>query len=349
MDREKASVPPAGDSLENSGSGENEAGTGERQNSTPKTDIPIEKTPGLEKNSCGDGNMESNEYEEEFDIGPPLTSSEILFPPVRERSPAAGQGRRNIYTRTTGSGQFTGSRIPRNKATDIAVAATLAAAAPYQKIRREGQHTGHSLIISPSDLREKIRKRRSGAVILFCVDGSGSMGADRRMVETKGAVLSLLMESYKNRDTIGMVVFRGTSAELVLPPTRSVYLAYKLLKELSVGGATPICEGLVKCGELVYGMRAKNETSRPSVILITDGKNNSTKSGGSPEKELTFLAEKLARDPVRFAVIDTESGWIRYERAKSIAQMLNARYVHLDNFRQEEIVGMVNVVRGNGR
>ena len=74
---------------------------------------------------------------------------------------------------------------------------------------------------------------------MFVVDASGSMGAQRRMVAVKGAIMSLLLDAYQRRDRVGMISFRGTSASLVLPPTNSVDLAQVHLQEMPTGGAHP--------------------------------------------------------------------------------------------------------------
>jgi magnesium chelatase subunit D len=288
--------------------------------------------------------------DEIFAVGAPRISPKQLLPPGKRETAFEGLGRRDLKKRSHRTGKYIGYRFPKGKPSDIAVGATIRAAVPYQRVRRERSGTMHRpdrrIILHPSDIREKIRERRSGAVIFFCVDGSGSMAVNRRMEETKGAVFTLLMESYRKRDTIGMVVFRNRSAELVLPPTRSVHLAYRLLKDLPVGGATPLAEGLKKTAELAFGIRAKNEGSVPYVVLVTDGKNNSPDGERQSDGGLTELAARLSMEPIRFALIDTESGWVRLGKGKRLADNLHAEYVHLDDFRREEIVRTVGGIVG---
>jgi magnesium chelatase subunit D len=60
------------------------------------------------------------------------------------------------------------------------------------------------------------------------------------MTETKGTILSLLMDAYQKRDKIAMITFRGDHAEVFLPPTGSVEPAHKLLEELPTRGKTPL-------------------------------------------------------------------------------------------------------------
>ncbi|GAB3883607.1 hypothetical protein GCM10029964_043260 [Kibdelosporangium lantanae] len=86
------------------------------------------------------------------------------------------------------------------------------------------------------DLRLAVREGKESNLVLFCVDASGSMAARKRMSAVTGAVLSLLRDAYQRRDKVGVVTFRGTSAEVILPPTSSVDAAAVRLKRLRTGG-----------------------------------------------------------------------------------------------------------------
>ena len=81
-------------------------------------------------------------------------------------------------------------------------------------------------------------------VLLFSF-ASWSMAASERMVATKGAIMSLLMDAYQRRDQVGLIIFQKEEARLVLPPTSSVELAQKALKDIPVGGKTPLSGGLL--------------------------------------------------------------------------------------------------------
>ena len=101
-----------------------------------------------------------------------------------------------------------------------------------------------ALLVEPWDIREKVLETKTGSLILFLVDASGSMAAQRRMVAVKGAVLSLLLDAYQRRDRVGLIAFRGTEAELLLQPTASVELAQIQLADMPTGGRTPLSQGL---------------------------------------------------------------------------------------------------------
>ena len=124
---------------------------------------------------------------------------------------------------------------------DLAIDATLRAAAPFQAVRERGNL---ALAITEPDLRYKVREKRIGRHILFVVDASGSMGADVRMAETKAAILSLLLDAYQKRERVGLIVFRGREAKLTLPFTHSVEMAQRHLTHLPTGGKTPLPHAL---------------------------------------------------------------------------------------------------------
>ncbi|MFA5238063.1 MAG: magnesium chelatase subunit D family protein, partial [Methanoregula sp.] len=171
-----------------------------------------------------------------------------------------GNGRRSVTE--SRDGKYVGCRIPETPGPDIALDATIRAAAPHQLER-----TGSLAIkIETSDLREKVRERKMGNTVLFVVDASGSMGAQQRMTAVKGAILSLLIDAYQKRDRVGLVVFRGQGAEVLLPPTSSVELARKYMQTLPVGGKTPLAHGLARGFEVIQRELMINHHTIPKMI-----------------------------------------------------------------------------------
>jgi magnesium chelatase subunit D len=226
---------------------------------------------------------------------------------------------------------------------DIALDATLRAAAPYQKSRGNGN--GLCVTLTDQDLRGKIREKRVGNFLFFAVDASGSMGARGRMAASKGAVMSLLLDAYQKRDRVAMISFRRTEAVVNLPPTTSVDLAGKLLSELPVGGRTPLSAGLAKTFEQVRNMLLKDPSARPIVILITDGKSNVALGDGKPVDEALRLATAMARDErIQHIVVDTEeAGLVTFGLAQRLAAALQARYFKIEDLKAQSLV---NIVKG---
>lgn len=227
---------------------------------------------------------------------------------------------------------------------DLAFDATLRAAAPHQIARRTRSDSTLAILVEPQDVRERVRERKVSHLLLFAVDGSGSMGARKRMSETKAAILSLLLDAYQKRDRVGMVVFRGDGAETVVPPTPSVERAARLLEDLPVGGRTPLGAGLVEVGKVLAAARRRDPLLRPLVVLLTDGRANRAfdpASGEAPAAEARRIAARLAEahPQVRFVVVDTEAqGRIRLGLAERLARAMGAQCLSCDDLRAEDLV-----------
>ena len=239
--------------------------------------------------------------EEVFEIGAPIDVRAINMPSKRDRIARRKTGGRRMNTLALRNrGRYLRQRMPQ-EGKDIAIDATIRAAAPYQKAR----FGPNAIKVKSEDIREKERVGKTSAVVLFVVDASGSMGAMQRMESAKGAVLSLLMDSYQKRDKIGMVAFRGNDAELILPPCTSVDLALSRLQELPTGGRTPLSAGLSKGLQLLQGEIRKDEETKPMLVLISDGRAN-VGMGGKIRDELMEISEKSKQLGVHTIVIDTE-------------------------------------------
>ena len=272
--------------------------------------------------------------EEIFNIGDTFKIKRLIF--RKDRLPRNISGRRT-RTRTKGkSGRYIKSLIhPENK--DIAIDATIRASAPFQNLRGRKE----MILIEDEDLRFKQRERRMGHLVIFCVDGSGSMGVQRRMVETKGAIQSLLMDCYQKRDRVSMIVFRKDRAEVLLPPTSSVELALRRLREIPAGGKTPLSAGLLESYKLIKNVSIKSPETRFLLILITDGRANHTMTQMSVIEELEKVLELLVKLPsTDIIVIDTEkkNNFLSTNFAQRIALKLGADYYTIENIKSEMLI-----------
>ncbi|MDQ3966053.1 MAG: putative cobaltochelatase, partial [Actinomycetota bacterium] len=256
------------------------------------------------------------------------------FKPVRLEIPEKGRGGPSgRRSRTAGAllGQPVGDREPVGPARDVALAATIRAAAPRQK-GRAGARSG--ILVRREDLREKVREGREGNLILFVVDASGSMAARKRMSAVKGAVLSLLADAYQRRDKVGLVSFRGEGARVLLPPTASVELAAPRLKELPTGGRTPLSAGLEKAAEVLARERLRDGERRPLLVLLTDGR---TTAGPDPHRAATGLRAM----GIASVVVDTEEGYVRLAMAEEIASSLGAQCLCLEDLEADSLIQLV--------
>ena len=188
-----------------------------------------------------------------------------------------------------------------------------------------------------------MREGREGNLVLFCVDASGSMAARQRMSAVKGAVLSLLTDAYQRRDKVGLIVFRGHEATLVLHPTSSVDMAAKRMTELPTGGRTPLAAGLARSAELLAVERVRDPRRRPLLVVVTDGK--ATSGGASPVDAARAAASRLAHDRVASVVVDAEDGFVRLGLAADLAGYLDAPCLRLEELAAAPLAGLVHALR----
>ena len=259
----------------------------------------------------------------------------------RDRWARTGQGRRTPTRTASRSGRYVGVRLS-DAPPDVAVDATLRAAAPWQRAR--GRAPGGPVDVRPEDVRHKRRERRMGHLVVLCVDASGSMGAHSRMEAAKAAALSLLHDCYQRRDRVALVGFRRDRAEVLLPPCTSPELAARRLRDLPTGGRTPLAAGLVRCHEVVREASLRWPRIRPLVVLISDGRANVGLGTGPLLEELDACARALGKLPGLDAlVVDTEarSNLLRTGLTERIARHLGAPVLPVEELRADELFGWV--------
>lgn len=235
----------------------------------------------------------------------------------------------------------TGRRVGAVAATDararggLHLLGTVLAAVPSQHARGR---TDGPLRLAPGDLRVAVREGREANLVLFCVDASGSMAARRRMGEVKAAILSLLLDAYQRRDTVGLVTFGGDTATLVLPPTGSVDVAAARLEELPAGGRTPLAEGLLEAGRVLDRERRRAGARRPLLVVVTDGR---ATAGPDAVRRSLDAADRLAVTGVDCVVVDCESGPMRMGLAGTLATRLAAEHLALGAVDAAALHGLV--------
>ncbi len=222
---------------------------------------------------------------------------------------------------------------------DLAFDATFRAAALYQQERRA---EGRRFSIHRSDLRQKIRVRRAANCILFAVDASWSMAAAERIQATKGAILSLLNDAYQKRDAVGLVVFNKDQARVVLRPTSSVDLARKKLRDIPVGGKTPLSHGLWLSYQVIKQEMRLNPQVMPLLILLTDGAGNVPMSMASPRAEALQLCALFRHDHIRSVVVNMEH--IAFDRglAQELADALGGPCYRLEELHTRALLRTVH-------
>jgi magnesium chelatase subunit D len=207
---------------------------------------------------------------------------------------------------------------------------TLRAAAGWQKIRRRMSDGGSTrrVEVRRDDFRIQRREQRRATVTIFVVDASGS-SALNRLGEAKGAVELLLADCYIRRDQVALIAFRGRSADLLLPPTRSLVRAKRGLANLPGGGGTPLASGLTAATALADSVRRKGQT--PTIVILTDGQPNIAQDGspGRPAAERDALAAARAMRLGGFTALLVDTSRRPEPAARALAAEMNARYLPL--------------------
>lgn len=284
---------------------------------------------------------DSDGQENTADIDRSFTPLQLDLSLPQDRHARRGSGKRSLTRTDLKQGRYVRACLPTGELTDLAFDATLRAAAPYQKRRPRGVC---AISIRQEDLRQKVREKRIGNIFLFVVDASGSMGARQRMGAVKGAVFTMLQDAYQKRDQVGMIAFRRQTAEILLPVTRSIDLAQKCLQALPTGGKTPLAEGLHTALALLQTLMKKDREMRPVLVLVTDGRANSSPAGGDPVAEAIDAAAKIRRIGCPGVVIDTENDFISLALAEKVARSMGAAYYHLQELSHDHIIRIIKTM-----
>ena len=374
QDREPRDRPPSTPPQD----GGNAGGADEQDDAdpdSPETDEqPPEPPQDSSPDSSPDSNPDSGPQDQYFEVGNPFSVRSLQVKPSDHRARPSG-GRRARTVSGTPSGRYVGAAVPQENASDLALDATLRAAAPHQPERRrphpdplplgEGTNGAPAFLIEPWDVREKVRETKTGSLILFVVDASGSMGAQRRMVAVKGAILSLLLDAYQRRDRVGLIAFRGTGAQLLLPPTSSVDLAQAMLQEMPTGGRTPLSRGLLLAIEVIESEKQKDRNVLPLLVVLSDGRANVAMGvgldgsggavhpepvegrGGLPLAEARAVAAAIREQKISAVVIDTETDFLRLGLASTIAGEMGAPCLKLEELHADGLADAVRLQMSN--
>ncbi|MCA3252902.1 MAG: magnesium chelatase subunit D [Rubrivivax sp.] len=314
--------------------------------SEPPTAPPPDDAPADDPATLPDGPLDDRLVAAALAALPPA-----LLERLRAALPAGPRGgsggRRGEWTRARQRGRVVGTRAgdPRDGAR-LHLLATLRAAAPWQRLRRATRPdlAARPLVVQRDDLRVARLRQRRTTTTLFVIDASGS-AALHRLAEAKGAVELLLADCYARRDRVAVLAFRGSGAELLLAPTRSLVRARRALAGLPGGGGTPLAAGIEAARGVAEGVVRGGGT--PLVVLLTDGRANIA-ADGSPGRaralqDALAAARRLSAQGAASLLIDTAPQ--PSEPARAVASAMQARYVALPHADAQAMAGVVGGVR----
>lgn len=245
-------------------------------------------------------------------------------------------GRRSRTHSDRRRGRYIQARPSPDNPADLAFDATLRAAAPFQRQRSE-MRKRVAFAIRPADYMRKVRVRRASNLVLFLVDASWSMAVAERMAATKGAILSLLTDAYQRRDRVGLIVFQKDRATLVLKPTNSVTLAQKALRDIPVGGKTPLSAGLALAQDVLRREKVLHPDIMPLLLVLTDGAGNVAMGLKPPQDEAYFYAEQIAQEKIHSVVVNMEHAAFDQGLAQALAEHMDAPCYTITDLRAENL------------
>jgi magnesium chelatase subunit D len=266
--------------------------------------------------------------------------------PRRSSSSGTGQ-KRKAATRGKPLGARPG--MPRGGA-KLALIDSLRAAVPWQAVRKReaGANPASAIIMRKEDLRIRRFEERAARVTIFAVDASGSAAA-ARLAEAKGAVELMLGQAYVTRSEVALVAFRGTSAELILPPTRSLTRARRTLAELPGGGGTPLAMGLNAAREVAEAVIARGRSA--ALVILTDGRANIAADGAPGRPQAAADAEAAAKAiyarGIDALVVDISAR--PGPEGAALAQALGGRFLALPRADARMIQAAINAVQPMGK
>ncbi|MGU3498131.1 magnesium chelatase subunit D family protein [Mycobacterium sp. C31M] len=249
----------------------------------------------------------------------------LVVPGVGEGAPGRRSRARNRTGATVGATDVAGEGYGTH------VFATLLAAVGNQR------HSGRPRV-QVADVRRAVREGREGNLVIFVVDASGSMAARDRLAAVGGATMSLLRDAYQRRDKVAVITFRGQQADLLLPPTSSVYIAGRRLARFDTGGKTPLAQGLLAARDVVLREKARDRARRPLVVVLTDGR---ATGGPDPLGRARTAARMLVAEGAAAVVVDCETSFVRLGLAEELARQLDAPAVRLAHLRAGELTSLV--------
>ena len=286
---------------------------------------PSKQLPYDDQNNNDNQESPSSKQEKVFGIAPQKEAPnfKVDLNPVSHQMP---EGRRSQAINTNRGPEL--RAIQDQSPSDMSVMATVQSAL----IRDQDDFQ-----ITRNDLHQKVRKGKTGNLILFVVDASGSMAASSRMEAVKGSVLSLLTDAYQRRDMVGMISFRGVEAQLLLEPTYSVEQAEQAMQSLPTGGRTPLPHALQLAFRLINKLNPDKDL-KPLLVILSDGKANVPLPGGGDAWQQTLqLSGQLFQANIPALVLDTENDYLRFGRAAEMAKVMGAECLSLEELSSENI------------
>ena len=177
------------------------------------------------------------------------------------------------------------------------------------------------------DIRYAMYQEIPKEAIYLVVDTSGSMGQRQRLQGAEKLLSQLVQMMYVKRQYVSLITFQKHGAQCVVPLTQRIETIPKALGEARIGGRTPFVKGIEEAVKQIGNDMSQMGHVQAKVVIITDGKVTSQALQG-----LDDIGRWLANQGIQTTVIDTDTSFVRMNRAKEIAHMLGAELIDINQY-----------------
>jgi magnesium chelatase subunit D len=238
-----------------------------------------------------------------------------------------GKKKKKFYGKRVDSktlkGRYIKSKLPEKTSGDIAIDATLRAAA----IGSNG-----TITVESDDIRHKVRKHGAKASVALVVDISGSMFSERKANKVKGILNNLVEDINRHQDKISVIGFKGEEAQIIIPTTRRASSFQEQIDNIQVGGTTPLASGLKKGYEILKQEKLRDEYV-PMMIILTDGMPNIGIEEG-PVQDALKIAGHLKEKEIPTIIINFEKAVkFGHEFNMDLALAAGGRYYDVEDIK----------------
>ena len=236
-----------------------------------------------------------------------------------------GKKKKKLYGKrvdsTTQKGKYVKSRLSKDLKNDIAIDATLRAAA---------MSSDGIIKVKSEDLRHKVRKHGAKASLALVVDISGSMYSEKKAERIKDILINVMEDAGRKGDKISVIGFKGKKAAVIIPTTKRATSFREQIDNITIGGTTPLASGMKKGFEILKKEKFKQEYV-PMMLILTDGMPN-VAVDENPRKDALKIAGELKDNEIQTIVVNFELA-VKYGRDMNmeLAVASGGRYYDLED------------------
>lgn len=303
----------------------------ELQMATSPSEMPQHNPPPIESES--ERQQQNTEALEAVEIAEHGALSVVVDELSKDKKANSGKAASQLNLKKRG--RQIGTVAYKKHAPDLDFLATMKKAIPEQIFYEQEQM---AMTVKPHHFVNKRREHKQAQHFIFIVDASQSMHQNEQMTAVKGVVLSLLKDAYQKRNMISFISMYQEQAEVLLMMTKNISLARQTLKDLKVGGKTPLASGLSLSQQVMKS--SSIPFTQTKLIVLTDGRANITLSGEQHVKQALqdslAQAEQIHQTGVQSLVVDTEQGKVKLQKAQQLAKAMQADYISFSQFSERK-------------